>query len=217
METMNLTTMTPVEIDTLWAPMMVRRAVVEARIDQAITAIEKIDRGERGYATYRREDYVERQARYEEQREVLWAEEAPLRDEFDRRGGWQRYYLVTNGTGHVHRGTRCSTCFITTQYAWQTDVSGGTDEDVIEAYGHRACTVCFPAAPLHPAWARTTREEEDRVAARNALRCAGSGQQAIDPNYRYYSPRGRCPECRQIIGISKYGKVRTHKPPKGAK
>jgi hypothetical protein len=40
----------------------------------------------------------------------------PLHEEFVRRGGWTRAFLVTNTGGHVHRTMDCRTCFPTTQF-----------------------------------------------------------------------------------------------------
>jgi hypothetical protein len=73
----------------------------------------------------------------------------PLDQEFARRGGWNRAYLVvTNGSGHVHRSMNCSTCYPTTQYHWMTDYSDHTEAEIVEAAGERACTVCYPSAPV---------------------------------------------------------------------
>lgn len=68
-------------------------------------------------------------------------------DEYDRRGGWTRAFLVNNTNGHVHKSMGCSTCFADTQFAWLTGYSGQTEEQIIEAAGMRACTVCYPDAP----------------------------------------------------------------------
>lgn len=78
----------------------------------------------------------------------LSAESDVLDDEFDRRGRWTRAFLVDNTNGHVHSSMNCSTCHPTTRYAWMTDYSGGTEEAVVEDAGKRACTVCYPSAPV---------------------------------------------------------------------
>lgn len=71
-----------------------------------------------------------------------------LEEAFRIRGGWNRAFLVANANGHVHSSTSCSTCRPTTQYAWMADYSG-TDEDAIVAdAGYRACTTCYPTAPV---------------------------------------------------------------------
>lgn len=73
----------------------------------------------------------------------------PLNAEFDARGGWTRFYLVTSsGGGHVHRDMSCSTCFPRTQYVWLTDESGKSEDEIVEQAGDGACTVCYPTAPV---------------------------------------------------------------------
>jgi len=37
-----------------------------------------------------------------------------------------------------------------TQFQWMTDYSSATEEEIIDAAGHRACTCCYPTAPLDP-------------------------------------------------------------------
>ena len=69
--------------------------------------------------------------------------------------GWNRYYAVPGG--HIHSDMNCSTCnrvnsqtgqWTRTTFAWITDLSGLTADDVIAAYGPTLCTVCFPNAPV---------------------------------------------------------------------
>lgn len=73
---------------------------------------------------------------------------APLDAEWDRRGGWSRFFLVTNNNGHIHNTTACSTCFATTEFSWLPDLSGSTEEDAVNAHGSLLCSVCFPSAPV---------------------------------------------------------------------
>lgn len=68
--------------------------------------------------------------------------------EYTKAGGWTRYYLVANAGGHVHTSRACSTCRPTTEFAWLTEYSGHTAEELVELAGERACTVCFPDAPV---------------------------------------------------------------------
>lgn len=79
----------------------------------------------------------------------VFSEIQPLEEEWERRGRWNRAFLaVTNGTGHVHRSMRCSTCYVTTQYHWVTEYSDHTEAEIVAAAGERACTVCYPSAPV---------------------------------------------------------------------
>ncbi|MEE1828061.1 hypothetical protein PUR61_38670 [Streptomyces sp. BE20] len=80
-------------------------------------------------------------------------EQAPYLAEWKRRGGWSRTFLAQpdRGTGHAHRSEHCSTCHNgpqRTRLAWLTAYSGATDEQIVRDAGERACTVCFPDAPV---------------------------------------------------------------------
>lgn len=62
---------------------------------------------------------------------------------------WNRAFLVlTNGQGHVHKSMNCSTCYPTTRFNWVTDYSGSSEEQIVSDAGERACTVCYPSAPV---------------------------------------------------------------------
>jgi hypothetical protein len=49
--------------------------------------------------------------------------------------------------------------------AWLPEYSGLTPDQLIEAVGDNACTVCFPQAPTSTAWVRTARLRGDAKAA----------------------------------------------------
>lgn len=92
----------------------------------------------------------------------------PYDDEFDSRGGWNRAFIVSGG--HVHKSMQCSTCFETTDFNWLPEYSGKDESEIVEAAGDRACTVCYPSAPVNvlnrPSKMLTPDErkkEEDRV------------------------------------------------------
>lgn len=92
-----------------------------------------------------------------------------LGEAFRIRGGWNRAFLVTNANGHVHSSTSCSTCRPTTQYAWMTDYSGAEEDAIVADAGYRACTECYPSAPVGDARSLPTKmltNEEKRDAAR---------------------------------------------------
>lgn len=100
---------------------------------------------------------------------------APLHDEFDRRGGWARYYRVANTNGHVHRTTACRETYATTQWNWPTQLSGADAQGVVEAAGALTCLTCFPEVraeiladrPIVPE-AFETREQAANRAEREA-------------------------------------------------
>lgn len=136
----------------------------------------------------------------------------PLEEEYVLRGKWNRYFLVKNAGGHVHRGMNCSTCFDTTRYAWLVDLADCDEEKMVDEYGTMACTICFPDAPTLPGWARYAQRE----ASAAAEFCTGSGTFEVDDiggSLRLYRPRGRCRVCGDVVSVTSTGKMRKHKPP----
>lgn len=107
-------------------------------------------------------------------------QQQPLNAEYQARGGWARAFLVNNTSGHVHSSTGCSSCFPTTQYKWVTDLSGATQEQIIDAAGWRACTVCYPDAPVEALKADTKllSDEDHAKAARKAEADAAKAEKA---------------------------------------
>jgi hypothetical protein len=97
--------------------------------------------------------------------EILDAEVYPREAQYnDRR--WTRYYLVDNSNGHVHKDEHCDTCFPTTRYAWLVEQSGMSAEELVVLAGEKACTVCFPWAPVDILKQKTKLEAPERKAAR---------------------------------------------------
>jgi hypothetical protein len=104
---------------------------------------------------------------------------AKLEEEFGRRGGWPRAYLVTDG--HVHSSMHCSSCNrggFPTRFSWMIDYSGKSHAEIVEAAGERACTICYPDAPVArkekgedidvPKSVMMTADEIERAEARKA-------------------------------------------------
>lgn len=89
-------------------------------------------------------EYLTRSAAADE----VFAEIEVLDAEWERRGRWSRAFLVTNGNGHVHSSMHCSTCRLTTRFHWVVDFSDHTEAEIVEAAGERACTTCYPSAPV---------------------------------------------------------------------
>lgn len=161
---------TPVEIDTVLADR-------QHRLNQATQ-----------YARFYREQserypsYAKDAERYKAEAATLAAEIKPLNAEFVRRGGWNRYYLVLNSNGHVHREMDCNTCFPTTQYGWVTDLSDCDEDAAVVEYGESMCTICFPNAPTNPAFSgpgRRNQEAKDARAAEKAEREAAKRAKQI--------------------------------------
>lgn len=142
----NLTTATPVEIDTVLAEIYGRRVAPSQRLGQIEQALEAT-----GRRALRDSDRARYEAQADDLRDViaaLWAEAAPLEDEYVRRGCWTRAFLCLATGGHVHRSMECSTTYARTQFGWLPQVSGHDEAEIVEGAGEHACTVCYPTAPV---------------------------------------------------------------------
>lgn len=130
----------------------------------------------------------------------------PLDAEFDRRGGWTRAFLaVTSGGGHVHKSRFCSTCFddrydyVTgefrpgTRFAWMTEYSGFDEDTIVADAGERACTVCYPSAPVEVLSRPTKMFSEDEKAAQQAREereAKRAAKEAAQVTLHVYGTRG---------------------------
>jgi hypothetical protein len=171
---MDLTTATPVEIDTQLAAAYGKIAELTSQQHRLTATVSRIDEVEPGsyqsmlpaYSPKNRAKLVGEIAELQDRvQKILQAEVYPREAQHhDRR--WTRYYLVDNTNGHVHKDTRCATCFPTTVYAWLTEQSGMSAEDLVEMAGEKACTVCFPWAPVDTLKRKTHLEAPERKAAR---------------------------------------------------
>jgi hypothetical protein len=206
----------PSEFDAAQAELEYQWATLAERIWRIRQSIEDISSGK--YYSYKSdaakasmiEEYEKDIAKVAPEEQRLLAEIEAMRAEFRRRGGWKRYFLVVSSDGHVHRGTHCSTCFSSTRFAWLTELSDCDEDAMVEQYGEKACTVCFPDAPTHPAWARSIKEREEAEAKKNANVCSASGEYVSNPTGRMYIP---CPKCGKYVKPTKYGELRKHKLP----
>jgi len=119
----------------------------------------------------------------------------PLAAEYSSRR-WSRFFLVTNGNGHVHSSRNCQTCFPTTQYAWLPELSGATEQAAVAEYGESMCTVCFPSAPAmvkaqgpsRTAQAKAAAQAE-RAAKRAALAAKLVAKTLATPFRNHYGDR----------------------------
>lgn len=203
----DLASLTACEIDTLWEPLMYEAQMALARAGRyADLAIEADDKGSS------RADHYAALAEEERARGLALSEEQePFRAVWTDRGGWERVYLVQNHDGHYHRTTACSTCFATTRFAWVPTLSDKTEDEIIAATGHMACTVCWPNAPVHPAFVAGLKAAEAAEEAKREGLCEGTGQYTKDRSgMSYASPRGPCPVCGRTVSVTSTGKVRKH-------
>lgn len=197
----DLTAQTPVDIDDQLAEIYGREATARQEVERSIgsahaTVGDRRQHG-RGYATWKMTDedvstrlqemasgvdYTASQAAralksMDDTAGHLAAvrrERAPFEAEFNRRGRWNRAFLVTNGDGHVHRSMGCSTCnrgASPTDFAWMTQYSGADEPEIVAAAAYRACTSCYPSAPIGdslslPSQMSTPNEREKAEASR---------------------------------------------------
>lgn len=135
----------------------------------------------------RRASFVSNMAdidRLQAERAQIISQEEALEGEFERRGGWPRAFLVTGGDGHVHSSMHCSTCNrngALTRFAWMTSYSGQDEDAIVAAAGYRACTVCYPSAPVGDEHSLPTRMfSADEIAAAAAREERAAAKQARD-------------------------------------
>lgn len=113
-------------------------------------------------------------------------EAKPLEKEFDRRGGWTRAFLVDNTNGHVHKNRHCSTTYPTTRFTWLPDYSGKPEKKIVEDAGEKACTVCYPSAPVDV----LNRPSKMEAPEKKALRIEREKAKAIKEAKNIYNPDG---------------------------
>jgi len=142
--------------------------------------------------------------------------EAPLTAEYVRRGGWQRYFLVTSSDGHVHRGMNCSTCRWETVYAWLIDLADCDEAKMVAEYGEKACTVCFPDAPTMDGWAESVAARLAEEAKIAEAFCPQGGQFQSAPAGHGWAKYVKCDHCGTTVSRTSTGKVRKHKKPEAA-
>jgi len=231
----DLTTATPVEIDTELARLHGDIAEARKRLDGALDVIhEYVGDRKRGRAAYKldhgtatmqaskridkahaEEDkfYTHGEAeraigRATDMHDVIAALETKCEQidmEYASRP-WSRFISVEDG--HVHSGTRCAkgTIRVTTKIGWHPELSGTTEADAVAKLGPMLCTHCFPTAPVEWTIGTAKKKVTDGY-------CDGQGEQGINLDMSYVTPRGNCPKCKQGTGISRTGKVLKHKLP----
>lgn len=135
---MDLTTATPVEIDTRIVDLMRQLAPVTRDLVYYNKCLH-----EANTYPHRREEARTKIDALRVQRDTIKAQMEPLEAEYRRRR-WARYYRVQNNGGHVHNTTACRYTHRTTEFGWLPQVSGFTAEQVVEMAGRYTCLGCFP-------------------------------------------------------------------------
>jgi hypothetical protein len=192
--TQNLADMTPVEIDTLLAPIWEKQAakqfeiiakqklieerneliqlVMEQKLDHVKVRRARIKTPADGIQLMRRLIMATEEMDFlRNELKLLELESFPYESEYTRRGGWTRVFLAKSHNGHAHNGTECSTCHngeSRTEFAWLVQYSGKKEAEIVADAGERACTTCYKSAPaadlLRPTKMFTPDEEEARKA-----------------------------------------------------
>ncbi len=168
----NAATLTPAQIDAEIA----RLSGIESQARRSESQY-------RNYAATTRQSYMVAQYAasanlHAAKADAARTESRPYRAEFTARGGWNRYFLVTNTGGHIHRGMNCGTCFSTTEYAWLVALADCDEAAMVAEYGEMACTVCFPNAPTFKGFADGTSAQARRTAAEKAQIAAEKAEKA---------------------------------------
>lgn len=166
-ETAELATMTPEAVDTILAEIYGRMSAVYAERDRLTS---RDYRGERRGTDEQLRANAGRLAE-------LDIEAEPYNAEYNARR-WTRVFLVTGG--HAHRSMACHTCYSTTRFCWLPEWSGKTEADIVDAAGDRACTACYPSAPVDPRPSRlSTPAERATAAEREAAAVAKAERDAV--------------------------------------
>lgn len=171
----NLANMTPVEIDTILAPMWEKQAekqaeiaakkksiaerneliqlVMEQKLNHVKVRRARIKTPADGIQLYRRLTMAYEELEWlTDELKRLELESLPYENEYVRRGGWTRVFLAQSHDGHAHRGQNCSTCHRgeeRTRFVWLVEYSGKPEAEIVADAGERACTVCYPSAPVN--------------------------------------------------------------------
>jgi hypothetical protein len=157
-------------------------------IDRYAQGIDKYAAGDfrfSGYTKTTLDEMVSRLTEMHDKQDALRAAMVPFQDEFVRRGGWTRAWLVDNTGGHVHRSMDCTTCFETTRFGWLPQVSGLDEDEIVAQAGESACTVCYPSAPAevlnNPSALELPKRREERLAreAEAAERAAAKAAKSL--------------------------------------
>lgn len=173
---------TPIQIDSKLAELDSKKythLVAAHQITQKLNAMEKREEalrrrlGDRYETTSNYADVYQKNVDFYNEKYVeemtksdAYSEQMKVYDqEYTRRGGWSRAFFVANGNGHVHKEMSCSTCYARTKFLWLTQYSGKNEEEIVDDAGDRACTTCYPSAPVDVLSRASRIENPERVRA----------------------------------------------------
>jgi hypothetical protein len=202
---MQLTTATPAEIDTEIARIggeiaywSANAARAERLIVSLVKDLEKLGENlDEETLVYYREKRAganrDAETAYAKANRIRTEQLMPLNAEYNRRGGWTRYYMVDNNNGHLHTHTECRNTYPTTEWYWMTGLSGLTADEAVEQAGELSCLTCFPGQraeieagrPCRVETPRMTRTREQREAdakAKADKRAAAAAKAITNPD-----------------------------------
>lgn len=146
--------LTPVEVDEILAANYNQQARHDAIVSSQQRTISHLLKGTQGdesaLPAYGQTQLARARQRAESALDEithLRSAAAPYEAQFNE-SRWTRAFLVTNTNGHVHRSTGCRTCTARTSFSWLTQLSGMEESQIVEMAGERACTSCYPTAPV---------------------------------------------------------------------
>lgn len=218
---MNLSTATPLEIDTKLADLMrqAENAKRDAKlaIDRAHGAVgdSKVRLGygrrpvwamadEDAVSLARTQDTVGALAAVDALDEALTAladiegEARTLEEEYSRRP-WSRFFSVPGGHIHANLSFNCNRR-PTTEQRWNPTLSGKTEAEAVAELGPHMCTTCFPSAPVE--WTMGTPRNH----------CEGGSPVKGTRKRIGNNVYGECPTCGSREIVTMMGVVRKHKP-----
>lgn len=201
--TVELKTLTPSQIDTLWSD-------VQGKVMLAVRDLKEAEAQARRYAKagWQVPSYITSKIDAAKAK-VAQAEEleAPFKAEWTARGGWTQYIRCMSDGGHIHY-SHCHTLTPgRTLVALVPDFSGMDATQVVDAAGYHACTFCFPEAPTTANWIAGQKAAAEAAKAKEDAKCAGSGKYVANPQNRLYVA---CPVCGKTMRPLQYGNLRAH-------
>jgi hypothetical protein len=223
----DLSAMSPVEIDTYLADNYAAEQRARTKVSQYAESIRsaadkrpwrerragggpslaeaiEVVKAQGGYVARYVEDLAQAQAEVA----ALVAAAEPYEAQYEARR-WSRAFLALSSNGHVHSSRSCSTCYSPrydertgewkpgTAFGWFPQYSGLPEEQIVADAGERACTVCYPSAPVDVLKRPTKFFSEDELAKakareeREAKRAAKEAAQITVEGYRPYSGKPR--------------------------
>jgi 8-oxo-dGTP pyrophosphatase MutT (NUDIX family)/GNAT superfamily N-acetyltransferase len=182
-------------------------------------------------------DYARNRTAYDSAGEDAKTEQGHISrydNEFHKRGGWSRFFLVPDG--HIHSSMQCHSCRPTTPFSWLPNLSGKSEGEAVEQHGPHLCTHCFKSAPTE--WKRDPAETRAEEKKKSGEYCEGGkassypdaeerarrkathpqGKVKLEPGEAMYTGQrggyqGRCPTCKTIQKVKNSGEFYQHKPP----